>query len=96
MKKNKSLVKELQKYNVPFEFVDGVYYLWDCGYEFPYNEREAWTVVNSYRYDNAPFKENLKKFSNKKERTRLRENLNKERFEKAEVRDNKENPWTWD
>lgn len=96
MKKNKNLIKELQKYNILFEFVDGIYYLWDCGYEFPCSERETWGLVNRYRYDNSPSKEDVKKFSNKKERTRLRENLKKERFENAEIRDNKEDPWIWD
>lgn len=96
MKKNKSLIKELQKYNIPFEFMDGVYYLWNLEYEFPYTEREVWSVINSYRYDRRSDKENIKKFSNKKERTRLRENLKKERFENAEIRDNKEDPWIWD
>jgi hypothetical protein len=96
MKKNKDLVKQLRKYNIPFEFVDGIYYLFNCGLEFPYTEKEAWSVVNSHRYSDSPMKENLKRFSNKKERTRLRENLVKDRFENAEVRDNIENHWNWD
>lgn len=94
MKKKKDLEKELKKYNISFEKEDGIYYLW-CGREFPHTKDEAWRVVNSYVNDNSPMKKNLKRFSNKKERTRLRENLKKECFEFAEIRDNKENPWVW-
>ena len=97
MKKKKNIEQSLNHLNIPFEKEDGLYYLWNDGERcFPYNEKEVWRLINSYKYDNSPMKKNVKKFSNKKERTRLRENLNRERFEMAEIRDNKENIWHWD
>lgn len=100
MKYNKNLEKELKKYNIPFEKVDGGYSLWNSHkWKYPqvYDERKCWQFVNNHKYNiRGRWKKNLKHFSNSKERTRLKENLDKEDYDSARVRDNKENPWTWD
>lgn len=106
MKKKKSLVKELKRYNIPFEMVGDKYALWGRQSYFSratgelidnlYTEREVWKVISDYRNNSKPWSGSLKETSNSKERARLRENLHHELFERAEVRENKDNPWNWD
>lgn len=100
MKYNKNLETELKRCNIPFEKTNGGYYLWGSGkWRYPeiYTERQCWQFVNHHKHNtHGRWKKNLKHFSNSKERTRLKENLNREDFDSARVRDNKENPWVWD
>lgn len=102
-KKKKDLVRELKKYNIPFVMDGENYILWPEYNHLPYSrykksctEREVWKIISGYRHKNRPWSGKLKEMSNSKERARLRENLHHELFERAEVRENKDNPWNWD
>lgn len=100
MKYNKNLEAELKKCNIPFEKVYGGYSLWGSKkWNNPniYTEKECWQFVNHCKHNvHGRWKKDLKHFSNSKERTRLKENLNKEDYDSARIRDNKEDPWSWD
>jgi hypothetical protein len=95
MLKNKNIEKEFKKYNIEFERFEDGYFLWGFRDE-KVDIRTCWSIVSDYRNQNTPVNKNVKHFSNEKERAALRENLEKERYERAEARESKESRLSWD
>lgn len=95
MKQKKNLEYFFKKFQIPFEKITNGYYLWGDK-EFVYSNRDCWGIVNCRRHSSRRWKRYLKENSNGKERSQLRENLHHERFNDAETRQNKDNPWNWD
>jgi len=85
----KSLEDELKIFYFTVEKVQGGYLLNGYFYDL------RGCHVNLKHLKCKRYSKNLKKFSNKKERTRLKENL-KNDSDRSEIRDNKDNPWNWD
>jgi len=107
VRRKKDLEKELKKYNIPFwkafdkrnKHVG--YYLWCLpgAYGWRRDEyssfRKCWRLISEYDRS-ANHRSDLKKFSNKQERAKLRDNLANEKYERAEVRDGKADRWSYD
>ena len=86
MKKKKDIEKELHRYDIPYEIIDGEFYLWH-DYTEPVSLADVWDILNAHRYHKNP---SSKRKAQKIQNTRIRQKRVDEEV------NYKPDRWMWD